>query len=197
MPVVPGSTGRPRCRAAGSMPCGPALRRGRRRARCQRLPVDHGVQQPFPPPRGSSDVAGGASPAGTTGSGAPGKVTVPIRRRTRLGRRKWWHGFTISGCGPGIDQGGVVAGVELADVGRILLGVGVWALVVGATVGEGAGASVEKRGSCRVGVGVVQGSVGAVLVVPSTCRGLGFVGLLMTGVRLEGMVAAVAGRTRK
>jgi hypothetical protein len=114
-----------------------------------------------------------------------------------LGRLKWWHGFTIRGCGSGIDQGGVVAGVEPADVGRLLLGVAVWASVVGEPVGEGVGAPVETRGPWRVGIGLVRGSVGAVLVVPGVGRGLGLVALVMTGVRLEAMVAAVAGRTKK
>jgi len=101
-----------------------------------------------------------------------------------------------------IDQGGVVAGVEPVDVGWILLGVCVWAFVVGATVIEGVGAAVDERGEGEAGV--VTGWEGSVLVVLSVGRKLGVVGLLVTGLGLlvtrvgvEGMVATVTGRTWK
>jgi hypothetical protein len=54
----------------------------------------------------------------------------------------------------------------------------VWALVVGATVGEGEGAPLDERGDDLTAV--VDGRGGSVLVVWSVGRDLDSVGLLVT-----------------
>lgn len=92
-------------------------------------------------------------------------------------------------------------------MGSSLLGVGPWDVLVGASVSVGVGAmTIEGDGATvAVGVGatvvgrmvvvVFAGVGGAVLVLLGVGRGLGLVGVLVTWVRVTGMVAAVAGRT--
>jgi hypothetical protein len=99
--------------------------------------------------------------------------------------------------------------MEAVGVGSSLLGVGAWDVLVGAAVSDGTGAmSIEGVGATvAVGVGatvvgrmvvVVFVGVGvAVLVLLGVGRGLGLVGVLVTWVRVTGMVAAVAGRTSR
>ena len=58
-----------------------------------------------------------------------------------------------------MDQGACVVGVMPVDVGAGLLAVGVWALVVGAPVGDAVGALVGDGVGRRVGVAVGLGGV--------------------------------------
>jgi hypothetical protein len=117
------------------------------------------------------------------------------------------HGRVSSGR----DQGAVVAGLGLIDVGAGLLVVGVPAWVVGALLGKGPGALVSSGLGVPVGarvgagvdvgveeVGVVDGRGGTVVVVLGTGRIFGVVLFWTTEVfGVAGTLAAGIGRTRK
>jgi hypothetical protein len=103
-----------------------------------------------------------------------------------------------------MGQGAGVADGAPVDAGGGLPGAGVWACVVGAPVGEGAGAPVRPGVGVSVGDGGADGVVEAVaeagadsVAVSGAGWGLGVAGLLVTGVWFTGMLAVAGGRTSR